>query len=218
MTSIKAILFDFIGTTVIEKDPSTINRCYVNAFAKFGMDVSLETIREGRGLDKKEMIASVLKAYSKDERLLNQVLGTLENEIEDNLDNFHENEGFAELIAHLKAKKTILGIGTGLPRDSFEKIYAHLGWEKDLFDYTGIAAEMPRGRPHPDMILDMLKKCNLNKEGFLKLGDTVADIQEGKNAGVRTAVILSGTQEEDLLRAAGPDIVVSSLHNLRLNL
>ncbi|MGZ8518400.1 MAG: HAD family hydrolase [Chitinophagaceae bacterium] len=42
------------------------------------------------------------------------------------------------------------------------------------------------------MILDMLKKFSLQKEQFLKVGDTVADILEGKNAGVKTAAILSG--------------------------
>ncbi len=73
------------------------------------------------------------------------------------------------------------GVGTGLDRDVFEKIYQRLGWHKYQFDYIGIGSETGRSRPHPDMILDMLKKLpDIDRSGLLKVGDTTADIQEGK--------------------------------------
>ena len=115
----------------------------------------------------------------------------------------------------MKARKVIIGLGTGLPRDTFEKIFNHLRWSRKQFDYIGIAEETGKGRPHPDMILDMLEKCRLQASELLKVGDTVADIQEGKNAKVPTAAILSGTQSEKDIISEQPDFIIRHLSELR---
>ena len=56
-------MFDFIGTTVMEKDPSVINRCFQMAFEDHGIMVSDELIIAGRGKDKAEMITGVLNQF-----------------------------------------------------------------------------------------------------------------------------------------------------------
>lgn len=106
-------------------------------------------------------------------------------------------------------------MGTGLTRDTFEKIFYHLNWDVPGFDYIGIAAETGRGRPYPDMILDLMKKCNLQQDEFLKIGDTVADIQEEKNANVFTVAILSGTPIEKEIILQQPDFIFHSLTQLK---
>jgi phosphoglycolate phosphatase-like HAD superfamily hydrolase len=48
----------------------------------------------------------------------------------------------------------------------------------------------------------------------LKVGDTRLDIEEGRNAGVATAAVLTGTQTRAYLEEARPDYVLSSVADL----
>jgi phosphonoacetaldehyde hydrolase len=211
---IKAILFDLIGTTVIEKDPLLINHCLEKAFKDHKIPVNMDLITANRGKDKYEMIKIILEQSGHSLQLCESILTSFITELENNLHNFSENEGIRETIRNMKQKQIKTGVGTGLPRDIFEKIYRYLHWQSIPFDYIGIANETGRGRPYPDMILDMMNKYKINHFEFLKVGDTVADIQEGKNAKVWTAVILSGTQDESELINQNPDFTIRSLAEL----
>lgn len=212
---ITGVLFDFIGTIVMEKDPTTINQCFRKAFNEHGVLVTDEFVKANRGKDKKEVIDQALRQFNLPVSIADDIVASLRKHIEANLDNFYENDGAKETISFLKKKNIIIGTGSGLPRDTFDKIFTHLQWEPVGFDYIGIAEELGKGRPHPAMILDMLQQCNLDNSTFLKVGDTVADIQEGKNAKVFTAAILSGTQEEKILLNEHPDIVIRQLAELK---
>jgi phosphoglycolate phosphatase-like HAD superfamily hydrolase len=63
------------------------------------------------------------------------------------------------------------------------------------------------------MIIDMMKSFSLSADSILKVGDTIAYIIEGKNAGVKTVAILSGTQGENEIRSYQPDYVIKKLGN-----
>jgi pyrophosphatase PpaX len=65
------------------------------------------------------------------------------------------------------------------------------------------------------MIFDMMNRYGLTKSEVLKVGDTTADIQEGKNAGTYTAAILSGTQDEKEILKEQPDFVIRKLSELK---
>ena len=212
---IKGVLFDFMGTTANEKDPTMIHRCFVKAFRDHGVEVADDTIKRNRGKDKKEIVSAILHQYNQSQELVPRILTSFNTLLTDSLDNFIANKHTGEIIQFLKEKDIVTGLGTGFPRDVFELIFNHLGWRDIGFDYIGIAEETGRGRPHPDMIMDMLKKFRLQKEQFLKIGDTVADIMEGKNAGVKTVAILSGTQDEKEILKEKPDFVIRQLTELK---
>jgi phosphonatase-like hydrolase len=212
---IKAVLFDFIGTVVIEQDPIVLNWCFVEAFKDHNANVSVEVIRANRGKDKKQMIGDILSGASLPLHLTEPVLDSFRERLANALDNFRENEGATTLMNDLVKSGIRIGLGTGLPRDTFEAIFNYLGWHEKHFDYIGIAEEMANGRPHPDMIFDMMKKLGLGVDELIKVGDTVADIQEGKNAGIMTVAVLSGTQDEQDIRYQRPDFVIRSLKELR---
>jgi beta-phosphoglucomutase-like phosphatase (HAD superfamily) len=212
---INAILFDLIGTTVLEKDPDMINNCFVRAFANQGIAVTDNLIKANRGKDKGEMIGLILKKLSQPLSIKDPILNSFKVNLENNLPGFVENEGLHDTIHYLKGRKIKIGVGTGLQRDIFEQIFRHLNWKRLPWDYIGIAEEMGRGRPHPDMIFDMMRKLDLTQNGFLKVGDTMADIQEGRNANVLTAAILSGTQRVKELSDEKPDFIIQSLTELK---
>lgn len=211
----KAILFDMIGTTVRENDPMFITNCFIRAFAEDKIDVSASLIKMRRGQEKAAMIGDILKELDFPQTMGPSILQRFRRNVEQGIDNFSPAEGARDIIASMMSIGIKIGIGSGLPRDVFNQVMRHLHWDAIPFDYTGIAEETGRGRPHPDMIFDMLTKLNLDGKDLLKVGDTVADIQEGKNARVKTAVILAGTQPENILRAENPDYVIHNLSELR---
>lgn len=212
---IQGVLFDFMGTTANEKDPTMIHQCFLKAFRDHGVEVTDEIIKRNRGKDKKEIVSAILYQYHQPQHLVRDILNSFNTLLINSLDNFIVNKDTRAIIQFLKEKNIVTGLGTGFPRDVFELIFNHLDWKDMGFDYIGIAQETGRGRPHPDMIMDMLKKFSLQKDQFLKVGDTVADVLEGKNAGVKTVAILSGTQDEKEILKEKPDFVIRQLTELK---
>ena len=197
---IKAVLFDFIGTTVNEKNAEVINQCFEKAFIENNVPINRAELRKDRGKDKKIIIENILRAQHWSLSLIENIYSSFKKNLVDAINQFSENDGAHEIFRYLKERNIKIGIGTGLERDVFEMILTHLKWDRTHFDYIGVANEIGRSRPFPDMIFDMMNKSGiLNSAEILKIGDTVADIQEGKNAKVQTAVILSGTQPNDVL-------------------
>lgn len=216
MIKVQAVLFDLIGTTVKENDPDTVMNCFEKAFFDNQIIIDRDLIRANRGKDKLEMIDLIVKQKGLSADYTANVHTAFKMNFVKSIDNFVTNTGTFEIVDFLRDRKIKIGIGTGLPRDLFEKIVKHLNWSRNMFDYIGIGNELGRPRPYPDMIYDMMLKLNLfNKTAFLKIGDTVADIEEGKNAGVMTAALLAGTQPDEMLKNAKPDLILSTLSDLR---
>ncbi|HZY78986.1 MAG TPA: HAD family hydrolase [Cyclobacteriaceae bacterium] len=213
--AITAVFFDFIGTTILEKNNDVVLTCFQKAFADFNIEVGKDDLRNHRGKDKDQMIAEILKSAKKDIRKKTEVLQSFKKHFVASLDQFSESTDLDSTMEHLRSKKVKVGVGTGLPKDVLRILLEHFHWERFGFDYISTAEEIGKGRPNPEMIIDMMVKLHLNNFQFLKVGDTVADIQEGKNANVMTAVILSGTQSENVLRKENPDYVIKSLSELK---
>jgi phosphonatase-like hydrolase len=212
---VKAVMFDLIGTTVLEKNSDVINICFENAFSEFGIKPDKAIINRNRGKNKKEMITNILRSLHHPDELTNQIYGAFEKQVELNVHMFYENNGARLLFEYLHERKVKVALGSGLPRNLFEQIIHHLQWDLTKFDYIGISEEVGKSRPDPAMILDMMKKLNISDPTeVLKIGDTVADIQEGHNAKVYTAALLSGTQPDNDLIGQKPDFVLRSINDL----
>jgi len=213
---IKAVLFDTIGTTVKESDPSFMSGSFIKAFAENSIKIDASDFYQFRGLDKKTAIKAILRKYDHPEHLSGNIFQSFENIIDENIQNFSEMENAAEIFRFLKAREIKTGIGTGLPADLFQKIFDHLGWQQYSIDYIGISEKIGKSRPDPAMIFDMMNKLGIkNKSSIIKVGDTIADIQEGKNAGVNTVALLSGTQTRSDVENANPNFIINSLQEVK---
>ena len=209
---IQAVLFDMIGTTVCEKTPNTIRDCFRLAFEKYGVTPDDKVIKANRGKDKMVMINIILQQGNHPLALALPIFKAFQQNINASLDNFAGADKVEVLFEKLRNKGIKIGLGTGLPRAQFDKIVAHLGWQIVNFQYTGISSELGKARPNPIMILNMMESLGItNKSVFLKVGDTVADIEEGKNAGVKTVGVLSGTQSKAFLAQANPDFLINKI-------
>lgn len=213
--AITAVFFDFIGTTVLEKNNDVVLTCFQKAFTDFGIPVDKDILHANRGKAKDQMIADILRSAKKDIRKKGEILASFKKHFIAGLEAFSENKDLEPTMAHLRSRKVKVGVGSGLPKDVLQVLLEHFRWERYGFDYISTSEEIGKGRPSPDMIIDMMVKLHLNNYQFLKVGDTVADIQEGKNANVMTAALLSGTQPETALRNESPDYVIRRLLELK---
>jgi 2-aminoethylphosphonate-pyruvate transaminase len=214
-----AELFDFIGTTVLEKR-EVINRSFEKAFGDNGVLFNHAVLNKYRGRDKHEIIEMILADDSTDitqkrPSLALEIVESFHANIVDSLSEFVLNDGVNEVLRYLRMRKIKVGVGSALNRSLFDKIFSHVQFDETMFDYIGIANEAGRSRPHPDMIFDMMKKLDIqNPTSFIKVGDTITDILEGKNAGVVTVAVLSGTQSMAVLKNAQPDFLLENLREL----
>ncbi|OUM94130.1 MAG: haloacid dehalogenase [Thermobacillus sp. ZCTH02-B1] len=85
---------------------------------------------------------------------------------------------------------------------------------------TGVAADVVVGKPSPAMARAALDRLGLPPERCLIVGDSPgSDIALGKRAGIRTALVLSGSvtreEAEAMAPAERPDWMLDSLADLR---
>lgn len=80
----------------------------------------------------------------------------------------------------------------------------------DLFDANVCGRTFPRGKPHPDIFLAAAAELDVRPEGALVVEDATAGIQAAKAGGMH-ALGVARLGDEELLWAAGADLVVQSL-------
>ena len=220
---IQLAMFDMAGTTVndeVDGHPLMVISM-MRAFAKHGIELAPGLINKHRGKQKSEAIQTLLKEAAElssadAERVGDNVYYDFLHELESNLSSISEIDGATELFRHLKSKDIYVGVGSGFPMQVVQAIVSQLGWlDQELLDYVGSAEQIGVGRPNSKMIHDAMERFNITDGSkVVKIGDTVVDVQEGKNAGAWTVAVLTGSQTEAQLMAAAPDYILSSIREL----
>ena len=213
-TKIDFILFDLIGTTIKDSnsDTSLIIKAFHQAFSTNGHDISYELLNQQRGKRKREAIQNILSYEELDEALTDKIYADFMDSLHQSVHHFSEIEGASEVFNFAKEKNIKIGVGSGLPLDFMHSILQQVGWKAEDFDYINSSGNFPKGRPNPAMILDAMQKLNLtNPQKILKIGDTVVDVQEGKNANTLTVMVLTGTQGKSALGELVPDYIFDSV-------
>lgn len=89
---------------------------------------------------------------------------------------------------------------------------------KDHIDDYISSEEVLRGRPYPFMIDKLMERNNVkDPRSVIKIGDTVTDIMEGKNADCKTVGVLSGSCSKSVLEKYKPDSIIDSIMDLKIN-
>jgi phosphonatase-like hydrolase len=212
---LRLAMFDMAGTTVddrVEGEPLVI-RAVRRALAQQGITSTPEAISAHRGKQKRTMLADLLEEANTSPALVDKVYPTFIEELRAGLDGVNEMAGTSDLFRMLQRHGVRVGVGSGFPTDVVEGIVDRLGWAQDgLVDFYASANQVGAGRPSPKMIHVAMKRFTLADERqVVKVGDTIMDIQEGRNAGVWTVAVLSGTQKQARLEAAGPDALLPDI-------
>jgi phosphonatase-like hydrolase len=122
-----------------------------------------------------------------------------------------------ELFAALKERSILTILNTGYNRETALSLIAKLGWEKGIdFDELVTATDVNKNRPSPDMILFAMKQFDITDGAqVVKVGDSIIDIEEGKNAGCSMNIgITTGAHTREQLLTANPEYIIDDLIDL----
>ena len=71
-----------------------------------------------------------------------------------------------------------------------------------------------RSRPYPDGINKIIEHCETTNKNVIKVGDTIADIEEGLNAQVISVGVTSGSVNSETFLKYGADYVIDNILTL----
>lgn len=201
--ALTALLFDVDGTLV---DTNKLHaRAFQTAFQSCGYNVALDRILPEIGKGGDNLIPDVLgqSANKKDGAKIKKIYG-------------------AEFLKLIKAKPVKLfdrvldlldearrrglktAIATSADRKYFDAICKSAGVDlKARVDLITTADDAKNSKPAPDILEATCKKLKISVAECALIGDTPYDAESAKRAGVVCLGVLSGGNDEDVLRSAG---------------
>lgn len=203
----KLVVFDWAGTTVDYGCFAPVN-AFALAFQSYGLTPTPDEIRAPMGMLKRDHIRTMLAM----ERLKNQWIAKYNTEPDDDAveriysvfeeslmrslaDYTAPKPETVETVAKLREIGLSIGSTTGYTDSMMEVVVrraAEQGYEPDAWFSPDAVEGM--GRPYPYMIYANMQRFQIaSVEEVVKIGDTVADVREGKNAGVISLGVLEGS-------------------------
>ncbi|MGN0703063.1 MAG: phosphonoacetaldehyde hydrolase [Lentihominibacter sp.] len=215
MSRIDAVIFDWAGTTVDYGSFAPV-QAFMEVFREYGVEPTVEEVRKPMGMLKIDHIRTMLEmprlhrcwqdvhGTAPVEKDVTALYGLFEDKLMQILDRFAAPKpDTLKAVEALRAQGIAIGSTTGYT-DEMMAIVAPAakaaGYAPDVWfspDSTG-----KKGRPYPYMIFRNMEALGLTDvRRVLKIGDTLSDIREGKNAGVITAGVVVGSSQLGLSQA-----------------
>lgn len=204
--TIELAVFDWAGTTTDYGSQAPI-QVFDQTFSKKGLSFTREEINAPMGMEKRAHIRAMLSTERGTKRW-EDAYGRMWNEedVEELYQSFEQTlsevvaehsqliPGVAESIAQLRKMGIKIGSTTGYTSEMMQYVLPVAkegGYDPDCVitpDMTG------HSRPSPFMVYECMRRMNVYPASrVVKVGDTVMDILEGKNAGAWTIGILVGS-------------------------
>jgi phosphoglycolate phosphatase len=108
-----------------------------------------------------------------------------------------------------------LGVATS---DATDMAVLHLDWLgiRDRFAVVIGSDQVAKGKPHPEMAMRACAAMGLDPQDVVMIGDTQADVDMAKNAGMRAVIQICGSPAASRTDMASPDAVISNYLELSL--
>lgn len=215
MGKYKAVIFDWAGTTVDYGCFAPV-QAFVEVFKHFGIDPTMDEVREPMGMLKKDHIRTMLKMdrisglwrdkYGRDwtEDDVEALYAQFEGKLLSILDGYAQVKPYVlEVVDILRKNGIQIGSTTGYTDKMMDIVVPKAkenGYAPDFWFSPDSVEGM--GRPYPYMIFKNMATMKLQSvDQVVKVGDTVSDIKEGKNAGVLSVGVIEGSSELGLTQA-----------------
>lgn len=215
MSKAEAVIFDWAGTTVDYGCFAPV-QVFTEVFKNAGVEPTMEEVREPMGMLKWAHIRTMLEMprikeawkelYGREpeDADADKMYESYEPSLLGILDQYSDPKPYVlETVKALRDKGIKIGSTTGYTDVMMQVVVPkakELGYEPDCWfspDSTG-----GMGRPYPYMIFRNMEELNVSAvDKVIKVGDTISDIREGKNAGVFTIGILEGSSLVGLSQA-----------------
>ena len=221
LRSTRMLICDMAGTTIQEK--GIVYNSLFNTIKLIKPDLLRSDISKFSGYNKNEVIK-----YYVDQQRMNSpdvVLNNLKSEFNYYLKKEYLNNDSVKLMHKnmpsffnlLREQDVKICLNTGYNKDIQNLLIDKLGLLDCIDDYIS-SEEVDRGRPYPYMIERLMTRNNIdNPQEVIKIGDTIVDIKEGKNAGCKTVGVLSGSGSKIELKKGNPDLIIDNIMDLRFN-
>lgn len=200
--ALKAVVFDWAGTLVDFGSVAPVD-AFVEAFSRFGVDVTREEARAPMGLGKRDHIVALARLPRIAESWQAAHGRPFEDEDADRVFIVFEPAnaltarrraglipGVLEVAARLRERGISIGTNTGYTREIMGAVAleaARQGFEPDCIVCTD---EVPAGRPSPLMLYLALARLGAHPASrVVKVDDTAPGIVEGLAAGCWTVGI-----------------------------
>lgn len=203
---IELVIFDMTATTV--RDDDAVNRCLRDALGAVGVEVTRDQVNAVMGIARpvgvRMLLAEGLKVRPEDNQIRAVYDGFLERMMAfyRSDPSVQEMPGATAVFQRLKAAGYKLALDTGFNRTVVNVILDRLGWSSPgLLDATVASDEVQNGRPHPDLVLEAMRRTGVSAvQATAKVGDTPPDLQEGMSAGCGLVIgVTNGTHSRSEL-------------------
>ena len=219
--TIQLVVFDMAGTTIHDDD--AVNRCLRDALAVGGVTASRDDINLVMGLPKPLAIRDFLTrtegrppAAQRVQELHDEFLTRMIRHYQSD-PGIREMPGASDVFRALRKAGVLVALDTGFSRPIVNVLLDRLGWQTgDLLATTVTSDEVPRGRPHPDLLFEAMKRTGVTDvRRVAKVGDTPSDLGEGTSAGCALVVgVTNGTHTAAQLTAHPHTHLINSLSEL----
>lgn len=208
LKNIKAVIFDWAGT-IIDYGCMAPTQVFIEVFNKKDIILSMEEARSPMGLAKKDHVRALFQLDTVRKQWLAEYgrmpsetdVENIYSELEPALavivkDYCDPIPGAIKLIKSLQNQGIKVGTTTGYVDEMMNNIIPIATAKGLLPDAIVSSSEVSGGRPAPWMVYlncEVMDVYPLSQ--MVKIGDTVADIQEGKNAGMWTVGLTKSGNE-----------------------
>lgn len=209
--TVKAVIFDWAGTAV-DYGCCAPAGVFVEVFGKHGITVTMAQAREPMGIHKRDHVAAVLampditkqwrdtfsaEPTDRDVETLYQEAIPIQIEC---LPRYAEPiPGVLETVDALTDRGVRIGSTTGYVRSMLD-VLAPESAKRGYAPHVSVTAdEVPKGRPAPFMCWEAAMRLGVwPASACIKVGDTISDIQAGRNAGMWTVGVAKTGNEVGL--------------------
>lgn len=119
-------------------------------------------------------------------------------------------EGAEETLKKLKELSKKVAVVT----NKYEALSVEILKKLNVIDYIDLvvgADTTSEKKPHPLPVFYTLEKLKSDKDKSIIIGDSETDVLTGKNAGIKTALVLQGYGNKELALSLNPDYVLDGL-------
>lgn len=219
--NVDLVVFDMAGTTVAEG--GAVYKCLRATLSGYGLGLTMDALHEIKGHDKREALRILIEKSNLREQLL-PGLDAIHEDFAERMIGFYRGDpsvgempGATETFRWLQERGIKVSLNTGFSRDIAQTLIDRLGWQRDgLIDASVTSDEVERGRPHPEMIRHLMKQLSIaDSRRVAKVGDTSADLLEGKNAGCGLNIgVTQGSSTREQLEPFPHDYLIGSVVEL----
>ena len=207
-SKVRGVIFDLDGTLI--DSYQAIYLGFHHAYSEMGLPpLSYEQVQRavGRGLGHtfRELLG---------EEKVPQALSLFRKKYEEIFRaHTHLLPDVREVVGGLQSRGIQLAVATNKLGRFSRAIFEHFGMEKMFVVILG-DGDVSQNKPDPEMLYQAMDNMRLAKEETVFVGDSVIDIQAGKNAGVRVFAVPTGNTDRADLVKAQPTVIMTRLLDL----